>query len=149
MKKFARYNLLILMVMALLCLWTSGVSASQVELQVKVIHASKHGQEVDKRVHPIIERLNKLFDFTSYKLLADQREKSSLNEVKIFTLPDGRSLELTLSGKDEEERHKLKLEIPGLLSTDFRLKDGASLILGGPRHKNGVLILIIQAVEIQ
>lgn len=149
MKIFTRYNLLILMVMATLCLWPSWVRASEVELQVKVIYASKHGQEVDKRVDSIIERLNKLFDFSSYKLLGEHREKSPLYKAKTFPLPDGRRLDLTLVGKDENERHKLKLEIPGLLSTDFRLKNGASLILGGPRHKKGVLILVIQANESQ
>jgi len=127
---------------------SSMASAEQVEIVVKVVHASKNGNEVHENVKELYSRLSKMFDFTSYKMLLDVKEKGDYSQKQIITLPNNQKLILTPIEKDKDFHIKVEMEIEGVIKTDFRLKDGGTIILGGTKHKDGVLILVIKITEL-
>ncbi len=139
-----RYFCFLIAITALLCALAGPVYAGDIESEVTVVYASKTGKWVDPKLENLHERLAGLFDFTLYRLEANHKKASTYKQPVDMTLPGGRALKLTPLEKDSEQRIKVQLSIPGLIETDFRLKDGGTIILGGPRHEKGVLILIIR-----
>lgn len=147
MKHLMTTILAILLMLPVVLLDSSNVAAQQVEVAVKVIYASKNGNEVNENVKDVYERLKKMFDFTSYNKLVDYDKKAGYKSEHEIDLPNGQKLILTATGKDKEDRIKVDLEITGVVKTDFRLKDGGTIILGGTRHQDGVLVLVIKVSE--
>jgi hypothetical protein len=114
-----------------------------VTIELRVIYADRSDKGVDENAKDVHEKLAKLFDYTHYRLEALSSQSAYAGASATFKLPDGREVMLSPSGIDPDGRIRIELLIPGLVKTDFRLKNGGSLILGGPQYKDGVLILMI------
>lgn len=119
----------------------------EVGIGVRVILASHEGKAIDARLRDIQKNLDTL-NYSSYRLL---QERS-------FLLAQGQSGQLPLAGNKELHIELLQeqggtaeiaVEIlqggKGIFKTTAKLKKGGTLLIGGPKHEEGVLILAIAA----
>jgi hypothetical protein len=120
-----------------------------VTLQVQVIYAANQDGGVDGRLGALAENLKKTFRYSMYQLLDAPKGSAGLNKVWRTALPDNRSLEITPTGVQDGQ---VSLAVRVLLAdgkvpvnTVVRLRRGSTVLVGGPSHQNGVLIIAISA----
>ncbi len=151
MKKIrnAQFHIAFLMVLTLSLLPVSALAeTSEAQVSVTVVLASPNGGTVDPELNSMIEDLQKLFTQYSYKKL-DQFDLSlQLEEEKTVQIQNGSSLKVEYLGieKDKINLH-LMIKEGGkeLINTNFSIAKGGTIIIGGPSHKDGKLVLAIQA----
>ncbi len=127
-----------------------GIARGQtVSLQVQVIYAANQDGGVDTRLGALAENLKKTFRYSMYQLLDAPKGSPGLNETWRTALPDNRSLEITPTGA-QEGQHSLTVrvlladgKVP--VNTVVRLRRGSTVLVGGPSHQKGVLIIAISA----
>jgi hypothetical protein len=120
-----------------------------VSLQVQVIYAANQEGGVDSRLGALAENLKKTFRYSMYQLLGAPKGSAALNEVWRTTLPDNRSLEITPTAV-QENQYSLKVTVVNAggqpsFNTVVRLRRGSTVLVGGPSHQKGVLIIAISA----
>jgi hypothetical protein len=135
---------------SMFCMLTfaSFALGEEVGVEIRVILASHQAKGIDARLQDIQKNLGTLFNYSSYQLL---QERS-------FLLAEGRSDQLPLA--DNKELHiqliqeqggtaEIAVEIlrggKSIFKTTAKLKKGGTLLIGGPKHDDGVLILAIAA----
>ena len=144
MKRFASFSTFLLILIFL----SASTVFAQVQARVRVIQASNAGSTIDPSLRDVHDQLGSLFSFTSYRLLKDETTTLSPNRpVDIPTHP-GRALEIELIRKQKdvaEFRVKIKRERTEILNTQVRLSPGRTVVIGGPKHGDGTIILAITA----
>jgi hypothetical protein len=123
-------------------------SAAQVEARVRIIEASNKGGTVDPSLKDVHAQLGSLFSFTSYRLLKDETVPIYLRQPVVVPVHPGRSLEMTLLSQPRnavEMRLRIRRDNTETLNTQVRLSPGRTILIGGPRHGEGVLILALSA----
>ena len=120
-----------------------------VMLQAQVIYAANQPGGVDSRLGTLVENLQKTFRYSMYQLLDTPTGSAALKEVWRTALPDNRSLEVTPTAI-QEGQYSLKVTVFGsggqpALNTVVRLRRGSTVLVGGPAHQQGVLIIAISA----
>ena len=118
---------------------------AKLELGLTVIVASSGEAFVDERIRDTARKLSSLFPYTRYERRSLTLETKVLNEAFRVTLPGGREFVATALSRTPDGQIKLSVEIADLLKTELRLKDGGTVILGGPQVENGVLVLVLSA----
>ena len=121
---------------------SAQAQAARVEVQVYVIHASNEGSEVDPRLEDLRRQLS-AFSFTSFRLLDVHERKLSLGESAKISLPGERVLTVSPRRLDQKGQLRLRLSIGDLVDTTYSIAEGATIIVGGPRHEGGHLILAV------
>lgn len=127
-----------------------GIAHGQtVSLQVQVIYAANQDGGVDSRLGGLAENLKKTFRYSMYQLLDAPKGSAGLNETWRTALPDNRALEITPTGAQDGQ---YSLTVRVLLAdgkvpvnTVVRLRRGSTVLVGGPSHQKGVLIIAISA----
>ncbi len=125
----------------------AGEVAQQVDLRIGSILASNQSNDFDPRLAKMKNQL-KVFKYQSYKLIKEDHQKAGWNADASFEIPGGRSLIVVPQGR---QNNQLSLKVRLLegekpvLDTTVRLREGGNLLLGGPPHEGGVLILSISA----
>ncbi len=120
--------------------------AEQVQLQIKIIYAHTKSKYVD----PKIESLVKTKPFTQLKFTAYEL----IEEVPLKKLEIGSSTSVQLPNKRWMKVRATELTASGKLRLDFSvdkpefsttvvISPGATLAVGGPGFKDGVLILAV------
>lgn len=114
---------------------------------MRVILASNAGQEIDPALRDVHKELGSLFTFTSYRLVRDESLNLSLNQpAKIIGRTGKAFLEATLV-KLHRNMAELKLRVvregTEILNTQVRLFSGRTILVGGPRYGEGVVIYAI------
>jgi hypothetical protein len=132
----------------LFILFTSVVFA-QVQTQLRVIRASNVGQGVDPTLKELHNELKTLFNFTSYRLLRDENLTLSLNQPVSISAREGKIImEITLVGLHRnvaELRIRVNREGTEKLNTQVRLSPGRTVLIGGPKVRDGVIIYAFYA----
>jgi hypothetical protein len=132
----------------LFILFTSVVFA-QVQTQLRVIRASNVGQGVDPSLKELHNELKTLFNFTSYRLLRDENLTLSLNQPISISAREGKIImEMTLVGLHRnvaELRIRVNREGTEKLNTQVRLSPGRTVLIGGPKVRDGVIIYAFYA----
>ena len=132
----------------LFILFTSVVFA-QVQTQLRVIRASNIGQGVDPSLKELHNELKTLFNFTSYRLLRDENLNLSLNQPISISAREGKIImEITLVGLHRnvaELRIRVNREGTEKLNTQVRLSPGRTVLIGGPKVRDGVIIYAFYA----
>jgi hypothetical protein len=132
----------------LFILFTSVVFA-QVQTQLRVIRASNVGQGVDPSLKELHNELKTLFNFTSYRLLRDENLNLSLNQPISISAREGKIImEMTLVGLHRnvaELRIRVNREGTEKLNTQVRLSPGRTVLIGGPKVRDGVIIYAFYA----
>ena len=132
----------------LFILFTSVVFA-QVQTQLRVIRASNVGQGVDPTLKELHNELKTLFNFTSYRLLRDENLNLSLNQPISISAREGKIImDITLVGLHRnvaELRIRVNREGTEKLNTQVRLSPGRTVLIGGPKVRDGVIIYAFYA----
>ena len=126
-----------------------AAAADGVAVRVVTVLATNTGRAVfDPRLQRLQPQLAGL-EFSSYRLLRRQKRYVLWGRPARFSLP-GRA-ELKVRPKTRESAGiALNLRLRGqrrrrLVDTDLCLQDHRVLLMGGPRHRDGVLIVIVAA----
>jgi len=125
-----------------------SITFAQVQARLRVVQASNVGTGIDPSLRDIHGQLGSLFSFTSYRLLRDEILNLSTNRPVTISVHQGRSIEITLMGQRREiaeMRVRIKRNGMDILNTQVRLSPGRTVLIGGPKHGEGVAILALSA----
>lgn len=126
----------------------SAAAAGPVSVEIGSVYASNEGSSVDPVLGNIRGKLKAMFSYTSYKLLDRKRRSLAVGETGEFELPGRRTMRVT---PVPAQGNKVRLSVQisegakNLLTTTLGLSRGGMVLVGGPSHQAGVLILIISA----
>ena len=140
--------IVLLLLLALSAGSRAEASGPPVTVDVGVVLASQEGTTVDPALSSIQAKLRSMFTYTSYRMLDRQRRSLSVGETGEFPLPGNRSMRVTPSpsqGKKVRLAVDLREGGKSLITTTLGLSRGGMVLVGGPSHPGGVLILIISA----
>ncbi len=102
----------------------------------------------DERLDRFLPKLRQLFSYREYTSLERYRAEVPVGVTQRWPVPGDRQLALTPEGvSDGAVRFRLRLQRGSLaeLSTDIQVARGNPFVVGGPRHADGVLIIIVWA----
>ena len=120
-----------------------------VSLRVQVIYAANEPGGVDGRLGSLAGELQKTFRYSMYQLLDAPQGSAALNQAWSASLPGDRRLEIVPTaiqgGQYSLTVRVLSSSGQALLNTRVRLRSGATVLVGGPSHQKGVLIIAITA----
>lgn len=119
--------------------------AQAVPVEVQVILASREGGgSVDPGIQTLVRELRRDFAYTGYRLLETHRGQVSPDRPWRTTVAGGQDLLVTLMRADER-RADLKIATAGVNTRVSLHRGGSPVLLGGPPHQSGVLIIAISA----
>lgn len=127
--------------------------AGAVRVTTYVIEASNGVPSVDSEIRHIVKQFHGTFRYSTYKLISKVPKKIPIGGNAKITLPGLRILDISALGY-ESGRIKLKIKIiqkstsgrpKDILSTEFRLVKGGTIILGDYNYHKGKLILAVSA----
>jgi hypothetical protein len=125
-----------------------AVAAETVSVEVGSVYASNEGSSVDPVLGNIRGKLQAMFNYGSYRLLDRKRRTLAVGETGEFELPGRRTMRVT-PVPAQGDKVRLSVHITegakNLLTTTLGLSRGGMVLVGGPSHQAGVLILIISA----
>lgn len=124
-------------------------SWAQIPTRLRVIEASNVGALVDPSLKDLYSQLGSIFKYTSYRLLRDERLHLLPNQTNTLLILPGRYIEITpirVQANTTELRVKIKREQAVMLDTQVRLPPGRTVLIGGPKHGEGVLILAFSSM---
>jgi len=136
---------------ALLCCALAAASAwagPRFTIGVTTVLASQKGHAIDPSLAPMTRELQSIFRYTSYRLLGRDRVVLGLHESGSVALPGNRVLAITPQGVSAKRAllrlvmHKNRRRI---FQTRIQLINHGSIIVGGPRFRNGVLLFKISS----
>jgi RNA polymerase sigma-70 factor (ECF subfamily) len=110
--------------------------------------AARPDAEMDERLRAILPRLRTLFRYSDYTTLDRQRWELPLGAQQRLAIPGSRQLEVM---PDLLQAGGVRMKVRVLkgdhaeLQTSILAAPGAPAVLGGPRYKDGVLIIILWA----
>jgi hypothetical protein len=130
---------------SILFLFFTSIAFGQVQTRLRVIRASSVGSNVDPSLKDVHGELGSLFSFTSYRLLRDESLDLSLNRPVSISVHGGRIIiETTLVGFNRnvaEIKIRVIREGKDILNTQVRLFPGRTVLIGGPKHREGGVII--------
>jgi hypothetical protein len=122
--------------------------APAVEVRIGAIMASQTGNMFDHRLASLRRSFDSLFQYSSYRLLREERRRVKWRRSAEFHLPGGRYL-LVMPREYKDGRvalHMMLLERSRqLVNTSLSIRDHGTFLVGGPNYKDGVLIIAIGA----
>ena len=143
MRKVMVFSVLFL----ILLLSSASMTFGQVQTRIRAIEASNVGSSIDPSLRDIHGELGSLFNFTSYRLLRDETLNLVPNQpVSIQGHRPGRFMEVTLVGQHRDNAQiKIRVIREGvdILNTQVRLSAGRTVLVGGPRRGEDVIIFAV------
>jgi len=126
-----------------------AVEDKNCQLRVSAIVATNSGRP-EKELDEFHKRWRSLFHYSSYKLLKDETKNVKWRTRAGFDIPGGRYLVVSPRGPSEDGKLiMLKiLVLEGsrpLADTVVTLKNEGSVVVAGPKHEEGILLLSIGA----
>lgn len=120
-----------------------------VALKTQVIYAANQPGGVDGRLGTLVDSLQKTFRYSMYQLLDAPSGSAALNQTWRAALPDNRWLEITPTAV-KAGQYNLTVRVVGadgkaLVNTAVRMRRSSTVLVGGPSHQKGVLIIAITA----
>lgn len=120
-----------------------------VPLRVQVVYAANEPGGVDNRLGGMAAELQRTFRYSMYQLLDAPQGSAALNQPWVASLPGDRRLEIVPTAI-QGGQYSLTVRIlsssgQALVNTAVRLRSGATVLVGGPSHQKGVLIIAITA----
>src|SRR5512143_3811751 len=137
-----------LVAVLLLAAGTAASADAPVSIDLGVAVASNEGTRIDPQLSDLRTKLKAMFDYTSYRMVDRRKRTLAVGETGEFALPGSRSMRVTPA---PSSGNKVRLAVQSmagqrrLLTTTLGLARGGMVLVGGPAHQNGVLILFICA----
>jgi hypothetical protein len=119
-----------------------------VEVVIGSVLATDAGHEFDHRLIAMKPQFESLFRYSSYRLVKREERRLRWGQGASFDIPGGRYL--VVSPKELRDS-KIAMSVTllegsrPLIDTEVALRDEGVLLLGGPKHEEGVLIISIGA----
>lgn len=126
----------------------AAASPGSVTVEIGVVVASNKGNSIDPSLSSLRTKLQSMFTYSSYGLLDRIKRPLAVGETGEFVLPGGRSMRVTpMQAPGNKVRLAVQIMEGGrnLLTTTLGLSRGGMVLVGGPPHQSGVLILLISA----
>ncbi len=125
-----------------------SVQAGKVQLDVLVVHATNSHKRIDPKVNKY-QRYLKHLAYTGYSPLQNHSLNLAPNREIRFELEGGRKVVVELLHRDER-RARIRVQIIAakggkLLDTTMSVSRNASVIVAGPKYKDGILVLPLTA----
>jgi hypothetical protein len=120
----------------------------QVTVYIDSVMAADTNEGTDPRLAPMGQKLRGLFGFSTYSLIGHNEGQTSCGKMIAFTLPGGKILHVQPRAIDGD---MIAMEIVlfdgtrPMMTTDLKLKNNGTLIVGGPRYEQGMMIISIGA----
>ena len=134
---------------SILFLFFTSAAFGQVQTRLRVIRASNVGPGFDPSLRDVHDELGSLFSFTSYRLLWEETLSLSPNRPVSTSAREGRIIiETTLVGLHKsiaELRIRVVRQGNDILNTQVRLFPGRTVLIGGPRLREGIIIYALSA----
>ena len=121
-------------------------AGTKVNIIVKTILASEGSGYVDPRLSCFVHELESVFRYSSYRLLGQTSMSLGTKETGMTPLPGDRVLKITpirITGNRVRLRLAIYKERRQVFETVIELLNRGSITVGGPKHKEGYLILNI------
>lgn len=123
-------------------------SNSRVEVRIGAVMASQSGDVFDHRLASLRRSFDSLFQYSSYRLLREERRRVKWRREAGFHLPGGRYL-VVIPREYKDGRVALHMMLldgsRSLVNTSLSIRDHGTFLVGGPNYKDGVLIIAIGA----
>ena len=135
------------MSLALLGLTVSeSAAAADLKVEVEVIKADRNSTVVDPQLKDLVKELSPILNFSGFSLVKKSEMHLALQESDEVVLSSKRKLELKFLGYNGNQA-RLQLRIMETKKETFKtivlLVDKGHVLIGGPPHEGGVLLLRI------
>src|SRR6202162_438269 len=120
----------------------------QVNVYIDSVMAADTNEGTDPRLAPMGQKLRGLFGFSTYSLIGHNEGQTDCGKMIAFTLPGGKILHVQPRAIDAD---MIAMEIVlfdgtrPMMTTDLKLKNNGTLIVGAPRYEQGMIIISIGA----
>jgi len=121
-------------------------SGTKFNIIVKTILATHGPRDVDARLSDLVQELESVFRYSSYRLLGQTSMSLGINETGMSPFPGDRVLEITpirITGNRVRLRLEVYKEKRQVFETIIELLNRGSITVGGPKHREGYLLLNI------
>jgi hypothetical protein len=148
MRSFTLHNKFFLLWYLGFLLWvsSSAFAFSSLQISVEVIKADRNSREVDPQLKDLVKKLTPVLNYSGFTLLKKSVIKLAPEEKCEVKLSAIRVLKLQFLGF-EADQARLSVWIVEKDAETFRttllLVDKGSVLIGGPPHGGGVLLLRI------
>lgn len=136
-------------VLGLLVLGTAQAE-SLFRTRVRVIQAGTGPAHVDPSLDDLTRELQSVFKYTSYRLIKTQNMDLKKGQEGRVMLPGNRNVLVSPSGMEGSRiTYRIRIDRNGksVFQTRVALQNDKSITIGGPKIKNGVLLLNISGSE--
>jgi hypothetical protein len=123
-------------------------AAKAVYVYIDSVMAADTNEGTDPRLGGMDKKLRGLFGFSTYSLIGHNEGETDCGKMIAFTLPGGKILHVQPRAIDQD---MIAMEIVlfdgtrPMMTTDLKLKNNGTLIVGGPRYEQGMMIISIGA----
>jgi len=148
MRSLILHNKFFLLWCMSLLLWvpSSAFAFSSLQVSVEVIKADRNSKEVDPQLENLIKELTPVLNYSGFTLLKKSVIKLAPEEKAEVILSSSRVLRLQFLGFEADQARLLVRIVEKDLEsfrTTLLLVDKGSVLIGGPPHERGVLLLRI------
>lgn len=127
---------------------SSQAGAGTVEVRIGAVLASNSSNECDHRLASLHRQFNRLFAYTSYQLVKEERQRVAWGAKAGFEIPGGRYV-VVIPRELKNDRVSMKVVViegaRPIVDTVLSLRNRGTFLVGGPRQSDGTLILAIGA----
>jgi len=119
-----------------------------VTVYIDSVMAADTNEGTDPKLAPMGQKLRGLFGFSTYSLVMHNEGQTDCGKMIAFTLPGGKILHVQPRAVDGD---MIAMEIVlfdgtrPMMTTDLKLRNNGTLIVGGPRYERGMMIISIGA----
>lgn len=141
-----RVNLKLVALVAMFMVVGLGAAKQTYQIEIRIIEASPEGGSIDPALKGYAKDLQAL-PYRSYRQLDSHTKQLRTGETVSmqFPGPERRLLKVRSNGP-VSSKHSFTLTIDAMgFKSKVRIPDGGALIVAGPKHKNGVILLAVTA----
>ena len=142
-------GIVVLVLFALVVNAAAQTVKGSVEVKIDSVLAADTNQGCDKQLSTLRDRLRRLFHYSTYRLVQHEEGHTGFGQTVTFTLPGGRILHIEPVGMDGD---MIRLEVmlfqgeEPMMTTDLKIMNGGTFMVGGPRYERGTLIISIKPI---
>ncbi len=116
--------------------------AGPVQLRVSIVHAAEQPGVIDPSLRDLPRALGPM-KFGTLRLIEQRQLQLGIGQLGHVPLPDRR--EVTMTPVSFAARNvQMRLQMPGQVNSELSMSPGRPVVLGGPRYKDGHLIVYIE-----
>ena len=116
--------------------------ARPVQLRVRVVHAAERPGVIDQELRDLPRALGPM-KFGTLRLIEQRQFQLGVGQPGRVSLPDRREVTMTPVSIAPHQM-QMRLQMPGQVNSQVNMTSGRPMVLGGPRHEDGHVIVYIE-----